>query len=129
MSVLRNIPALKYGREHEDDAVKKFIEVFSVNHKNVNIKRCGLFLDHKYPIIGASPDGIATCSCYPDASLEIKCPYSIKDTTPDSKDVYLPFLKDQVLKSSHQYYTQCQQQMNVTCTKKCYYPRTSRNER
>ena len=39
------IPALKYGREMEDIAANAFLEVMKAEHKNVVLKKCGLYLD------------------------------------------------------------------------------------
>lgn len=120
-----NIPALKYGREMEAYAANKFVEIFAKDHKKVSKKECGLFLDSSYQYIGASPDGIITCSCHEAACLEIKCPYSISYTSPCDLNVALPYLKivdgKKTLNRSHQYYTQCQQQMGVTGLKLCYF--------
>ena len=58
-----DIPALKYGREIEPEAANVFKEYFMESHKNIKISNCGLFLDHTYPFIGASRDGIISCSC------------------------------------------------------------------
>ena len=120
-----NIPALKYGREMEVNAVNKFKCILSETHKNVKIVDCGLYLDEQFPYIGASPDRIILCSCCPKACLEVKCPFSINYTTPYDPSIKLPYLtrKDDVIKlnRNHKYYTQCQMQLGVTGIKKSYF--------
>ena len=43
MFVSTDIPALKYGRYMEVNAVNVFCDLFSENHKNVKVEECGLF--------------------------------------------------------------------------------------
>ena len=40
-----NIPAFKYGREMEEHSAAKFKVLSGKEHANLNVKRCGLFLD------------------------------------------------------------------------------------
>ena len=118
-----NIPALKYGRAMEPIAANECYNLLSVSHKNLKILECGLFLDRRDPYIGASPDGLLVCDCCPKACLEIKCPFSINHTSPNSPDITLPYLKsidgEMKLSSTHKYYTQCQ--MQVTGCSHCYF--------
>ena len=108
-----DIPALKYGRDMEPEALQHFIQQLGTQHKNVVVSSCGLFLDHEMPFVGASPDGIVTCSCCDIKwCLEIKCPYSINFTSPLSPEAKLTYLiKDDngavTINRSHRYYTQC----------------------
>ena len=62
-----------------------------------------------------------SCSCHENASLEIKCPFSISHISPTDDTANLNYLVDSKLKISHQYYTQCQLQMGITNTKLCYF--------
>ena len=120
-----NIPALKYGRSMEINAVNNFIDVISPSHKNFKVFESGLFLDKIDPFIGASPDRIVTCDCCFKACLEVKCPYSINYTSPKDPNVSLPYLKNNngefTLNKKHKYYTQCQMQMGVTGCQACYF--------
>lgn len=118
-----NIPALKYGREMEPVALAAFKEEIKKEHKNVEVRSCGLFIDGDVKFVGASPDGLVTCCCCSPSCLEIKCPFSISHKSPT--DVVLDFLVERngkkVLKKSHKYYTQCQLQMYATNLKKCFF--------
>ena len=39
-----DLPALKYGRCMEPNAVDSFVESFKKNHKNICVAECGFFL-------------------------------------------------------------------------------------
>ena len=45
---------------------------------------CGLFINPSYPTLGASPDGIISCDCCGIGTLEIKCPYCSRNSTPET---------------------------------------------
>lgn len=113
-----DIPALKYGRVMEENAVNHFFDIMKKKHKNLQIQECGLFLDKTVPFIGGSPDRIITCTCCEPACLEVKCPYSINHLSPTDPKADLAYLVKDVdkieLKKNHRYYTQCQVQMAVT---------------
>ncbi|XP_072387374.1 uncharacterized protein [Diabrotica undecimpunctata] len=63
--------AMQRGKRLEND-VRREVEKI----KNINIKKCGLFLLSEYPLLGASPDGITE-----DHIIEIKCPMKNKNLT------------------------------------------------
>lgn len=52
-------------------------------HAGVKVKRAGLFISLTHPYLAASPDGIFQCSCHPteEVVIEVKCPYSHRDST------------------------------------------------
>lgn len=112
-----NIPALKYGRDMEIEAVNSFYELMKKKH-NLKLSECGLFLERSVPVIGGSPDRIMTCDCCLPACLEVKCPFSVNHMSPTDPNVRLPYLvvdKDVVvLNKNHKYHTQCKVQMAVT---------------
>ena len=115
-----DIPALRYGRVMEPEAIDNLKHEFGKNHIGVVVSPRGLFIDHTTPYIGASPDGIVTCSCCANKKwcLEVKCPYSINFTSPLSPDVNLTYLTKHngslSLNENHRYFIQCQMQMGVT---------------
>lgn len=120
-----DIPALKYGRTMEIEAVNMFCDVMKKRHKDFRSEKCGLFLHENLPFIGASPDRIIYCSCCPVACLEVKCPYSINFASPKDPDVNLPYLlrngDEFKLNRKHKYFTQCQVQMAVTGAQQTYF--------
>ncbi|XP_071854673.1 uncharacterized protein [Apostichopus japonicus] len=70
-----DLPALKYGREMEGQALV-----------------CGLFVYPKHIYLAATPDGIVTCECCGTGLLEIKCPLSSAHTVPSAE--CLPYLME-----------------------------------
>ncbi|PZC74695.1 hypothetical protein B5X24_HaOG207320 [Helicoverpa armigera] len=62
---LSKVTAIAHGVENEQLAIKQL----SIQ-ENVKIIPCGLFVDHEYPFISATPDGLIG----QDTIVEIKCP-------------------------------------------------------
>ena len=108
-----NIPSLKYGRNMEPIAKKKYLKYFTKEH-NTSSRECGLFACKDEPFLGASPD--LECSCCGQGVVEIKCPYSIVNKTPTSDN--LPSLKTVEGKISvnrkRKYFAQIQGQMALS---------------
>lgn len=92
--------AMKRGSLLEDEIFKM------VKTKFLDMKKCGLFLNKKYPLFGASPDGIGD-----KYVLEIKCPSSTK--------TWENYLKDG--KVMPKYLFQIMLQMAITGKKKGYF--------
>lgn len=119
---ISHLPQIKWGNDHEKDAIKAFMSDVASQHANgINgFKQCGLFIKPDYPFLAASPDGLFICDCCSPAVLEVKCPFSVRDQDINVKDNYkrVDFLEDAEgrprLKRSHKYYTQMQAQMWVT---------------
>lgn len=93
--------AMKRGR-YLEEIVRKTI----CKKLKTKIDLCGLYVCQNYPMIAASPDGVAN-----DAILEIKCPSKAK-----SMDKYL---KNGVI--SEKCKAQVQIQMYAAGAKKCYF--------
>jgi len=112
---LGHLPQILHGSKNEETAVSHLKVLLEADgHKNVSVTPCGLFIYPDKQYLGASPDGIVTCSCHPNKLLEIKCPSS-----PISK---LSFLRnDGNLKKKSAYYCQIQGQMLVTGIRECYF--------
>ena len=53
----------------------------SVNQYTVYLQvvPSGLIINPELPWIGASPDGMVTCTCHGDGVLEMKCQFNSKD--------------------------------------------------
>ena len=80
-----HIPALRWGRENEDRAREAYTTRIQLEHQGVCVRCCGLVVNPKYPFLGASPDGILSCTCCSDTVLvEIKRPYKYRDQLPTS---------------------------------------------
>lgn len=80
-------------------------------------------MDVDLPFLAASPDGLVG----ENSIIEIKCPFSIKDFTPQDaheqkKLKYIDMQKDElVLKKTHLYYYQVQGQLHITRRQFCYF--------
>ncbi|CAI6368626.1 unnamed protein product [Macrosiphum euphorbiae] len=114
---------VEYGIGMEDFASKKY----SLVH-NADVIKCGLVIHQKQPWICASPDGLVIHDNKVKKLLEIKCPYTCKDTLlidEDTGKLRVPYLSYNeelntiVLKQNHVYFTQCQIQMYCTGMEEC----------
>ena len=107
--------ATEWGCDHEKNARQKYICEMSKTHTNFHIKDVGFFINPKFPYIGASPDGIASCDCCGDVLIEIKCPYCQRNSSvSDSIDCLITVNETLELSKSHSYYYQVQCQLLVT---------------
>ena len=115
--------AIEWGVQNEKVAVQEFKKKVSPSHTSFELKFTGLHVNPKYPHLGASTDGLVSCECCGEGLLEVKCPYSIRHTSPTSadtpKDFYLKPDNEGTLKllRTHKYYYQVQGQMAV-CERK-----------
>ena len=102
-----SIPALKYRRDMEIEAVSAFAEYFRNYHQDCIISECRLILDKTISYIGTSSDRLMSYSCYCRACTEIKWPYSINYTGPNEQNLdYLYSDGDAVnLKQSQVFHT------------------------
>eukprot|EP00112_Aurelia_sp_Birch-Aquarium-sp1_P019827 Seg4989.4 transcript_id=Seg4989.4/GoldUCD/mRNA.D3Y31 product="hypothetical protein" protein_id=Seg4989.4/GoldUCD/D3Y31 len=44
---LSKLPAVKWGMQHEDDALKQFYATEAVQHKSFKLNNCGIFIHHQ----------------------------------------------------------------------------------
>lgn len=117
-----NVSSVRWGRDNEVNAKNRFINDEGPKHKGFEVRSCGLFVDEKRPYLGASPDGIVSCSCCKDAVLEIKCAASCAHLNIDAAKKVLSYLdNDAHLKENHSHYAQVQMQMALTKTTKAFF--------
>ncbi|XP_060878263.1 uncharacterized protein LOC132950736 [Metopolophium dirhodum] len=116
--LFRGNAATKYGIQNKPLA-KNNLE----SKLGTAILPCGLFVDNNLPFLAASPDGLISY----DSIVEIKCPSSIKDYTPEEA-FHEKKLKCMThndgnlqLKTSHAYFYQIQGQLHITNRKFCYF--------
>ena len=135
-----NSAALKWGREHETVALNYYKSVMLDTclpskpklignfrkHVNFECANIGLVIDNEYPCLGASPDAKFNCSCCNFGVVEIKCPYSLRDSMlsqvihDKEKEFYITYESGMyTLNKKHQYFTQVQLEMRVTETNVC----------
>lgn len=107
-----------YGIENEPIARISFEKEI-----NIKIKPAGLFIDTTYHFLAASPDGLIEN----DGIVEIKCPYTIKDLTPEDaiqcgKLKFATVIDGKLnLKTNDNYYYQVQGQLHITQRSYCYF--------
>lgn len=114
--------AVKWGATNEDNARNKYMAEQTLSHADFQCKVPGFTVDTDCPYLGASPDGMITCSCCGQGVLEIKCPFKHRNSTIfDAIDSDSRFCldSDRQLKRSHRYYSQIQLQMYVTRSTYC----------
>ena len=84
-----------------------------------------MVINPKWPVIGASPDGVVNCTCCGKGVLEIKCPYShqnthIQDAASQDRTFCLKEVDGSLqLDNSHAYYYQIQTQLFVCNVEYC----------
>ena len=102
-----------HGKRYEPVARSHYIDNYSKDHNSsLKVKEVGLVVRADVPFLGASPDGIVSCSCHTTRLLEIKCPFKYKDDFKGwETDDKFPINKDYLIKKSHPYYCQIQLQM------------------
>ncbi|CAK1594368.1 unnamed protein product [Parnassius mnemosyne] len=115
---LSNVPSLKHGIEHEAIAAEQI-----ASQLNIKIEPCGLFIDKKFPFLGATPDGIVGT----DTIIEIKCPITAFKTSLDEainnkKVLFWRKTKNGlVINKKHPWYIQVQGQLHITDRRKCIF--------
>ena len=117
-----NIPALKWGRDKEDNAIREYMSQNEPKHIQLKYFPTGLTVSTEHPFIGASPDGKISCKCCGDGLIEVKCTFKYRDVTPIA-DIALSdstyFLKQHpstgkvILNRCHKYYYQVQAQLHI----------------
>ena len=112
---LDDVGAVRWGREHEPIAIKKFEE-----QSGLSVRAAGIFIDPRWPYLGASPDGVIDNYTI----IEVKCPYASRSRP--INEITVPYLQrdDQgalKLKTSHSYYYQVQGQLLLSGRLRCLF--------
>lgn len=103
----------------------QYIRQENQNHKNLVVEERGLFVSPDIPFLGASPDGVVSCSCHPPRLLEIKCSYKFQNVTADDipkedRNYHLEIINGSLkLKRASSWFLQIQFQMGVAGYKSC----------
>ena len=109
---LNSIPAIRWGMEHELQAIESY-----QSKTHYSIKETGLWLFHN-ACLGASPDGLVYAGDQFVGIIEVKCPYRLREfqiTSDDDMAMQLNFLtSDNHLTKSHAYYHQVQAEIYAT---------------
>lgn len=103
------VPALSWGITNEEKARSSYNNISLHKHSDFVLSCTGLHINPRFPHLGASPDGLISCSCCGNGVLEIKCPYSVCKGIP----TVVAYLVDGKLSCKHAYYYQVQGQMGI----------------
>ena len=121
--------AMKWGRDHEKEALDAFHASESEIHEAMSLHESGLLVS-KNGYVAASPDAVMTCACHGKFAVEVKCPFSLKDDTVTNNKLIstkcdsLLWDADQervTLKLKHKYRTQINSQMALLGVKQGYF--------
>lgn len=106
--------ATDYGRKHEGEARRAFEVAY-----DVQVEESGIWIHPEHPFLGCSPDGLVGT----DDLLEIKCPFSAKDSGVSAESVkyLIPEGGRLTLDRRHEYYHQIQGQMLCTGRSSSYF--------
>ena len=52
------LPAIRYGKEHEKDAIAKVVLTLSLEHSNLHSAPVGCYISKKVPCLAATPDAV-----------------------------------------------------------------------
>ena len=130
MSVLRSIcmpnahrfssAATDWGKTHESVARDQYEALHAVQDTDFVCQASGLFLSTAYPMFGVSPDGLVQCTCYGEGLVEIKCPYTLRESSHFGQLAWMCLVDDiYCLSWSHRHYFQVQMQLFVTNKMHC----------
>lgn len=104
-----------YGQKYETLARKLYEMQMRKNHQGFEVKCAGLIVCKNCPLIRASRDGIASCSCCGTGIIEIKCPARPQYQTMTGEEIardgsyHLKLEHNRIqLKKESQWYTQIQ---------------------
>lgn len=106
-----DIPSLCYGKEQEPLARAKY-EAVSRNF----VTQIGLVVSTNHCWLAGSPDGIVYKEDRQKILVELKCPFSNKDS-----DIDVKYIKDNKLNKNHEYYMQVQILMHICKITLCHF--------
>lgn len=110
--------ATQYGILNEAtaiNAIAKFLQT--------PIQKSGIYIDAEIPYLGATPDGVILNNGKVIAVVEVKCPYSAKDMTPEdgiNKRLITFWRQNGTINKQHNWFYQIQGQMHICQVEKGY---------
>ena len=79
----KELGPLPWGIEKEPVAKAAYLSYMTrCRHYGFECKQSGFYINPIWPHLGATPDGLISCSCCGDGLLEIKCPEKYKHVDP-----------------------------------------------
>ena len=115
-----------WGCTHEKLAKDLYVKEMKQKHFDFQVVNSGFVINPAWPYIGATPDGIVSCTCCGRGVLEIKCPYCHKGedieyaAAQDKKFCLRPSSDGPLhLHKAHAYFYQVQSQLFVCGVEYC----------
>jgi len=90
-------------------------------HINCYVQHAGFRICVEMPFIGASADGYVTCDCHGKGVVEVKCPYTDRNTVLSELLFKDDFVVDSnyAVRKNHKYNVQMQLEMYVSNVSYC----------
>lgn len=122
LSAFSGNAATQFGLKNESLARSLYAQHLKKTHTGSSVRECGLLISESNPILRASPDGKAKCSCCGTGLIEIKCPHTAATQMWNGHELansgkYHVTLDNEgniKLKTSSPWYTQIQAQLGVS---------------
>ena len=93
----------------------KYEALHAVQHTDSVYQGSGLLLSIEYPMLDASPDGQVQYTCCGEGLLEVKCPYTLRESSDFGQLAWMCLVDDICgLNRSHHHYFQVHMQLFVT---------------
>ena len=80
---LSNVSAIRYGQSNESKAAERYAEYMNAGGNNVQVFHCGVVISNTMPWIAASPDRKVIDKVFGFGLIEIKCPFTLRNLTPE----------------------------------------------
>lgn len=113
-----HVLSINHGKKYEKIALEQLSII-----KNIKIENCGLFIDEKYPFLGATPDGVTN-----NMLIEIKCPVApfkigIEEAIQQNKMHFYKKNKngETVINQKSDWFFQVQGQLHICKKKQCLF--------
>jgi len=103
----------RWGCQHEQEARESYKLEQEKVHQNFSLSLSGFKINPQFPHIGATADGVVSCSCCGEGVMEIKCPFCVRDKSLEHVDFLAEIDGKLKLLKDHAYYYQVQMQMFV----------------
>ena len=121
---ISNVPAVRYGLQHEERAVKQYAEYRKNRGIHISVHSCGLVVNPAYPWLAASPDRIVFDRDTGYGLIEVKCSFSKRSVAPKDAcmdESFFCSMQDGAfkLKMDHVYYAQVQGQLGICGASYC----------
>lgn len=120
MKNMDGIPSVKYQLKNKRKALRVFqTQMYDENHQNFHYKESGLVINGAYPYFAVSTDGLISCDCHGQGSVEIKCFKALESSgsfevlTRKPKNILNKIDETFVIAQDHELYYKLQMQIHV----------------